>query len=268
MVIQNTETDPGSAADLAEARRDSDESFSSEPTDETSRTCGGGGGAPAMTEEHVVTGRWITTTAYCGDEVRLQVSLTGFTENTAVRIEIYRLAVDLSTTTIHTINVTLPSSVGEERWVCNAPSADWRNDRIKFRVHASGMTAAAEASNEFTFRQRPTTVWSNLNVAHASPSGFVGLAEIHDARLEANRVHLSMKIKATGHAFSDAKKEAAKTLVQDVWNNGFTSKKFHRTGCGRGATCDCTFDCCKADCAPDNQSQRQAGAPLPARQAQ
>jgi hypothetical protein len=110
-------------------------------------------------------------------------------------------------------------------------------------VRAAGVTC--ESSNEFAFRQRPTTTWALMNVAHASGGGYGPAHEKHDAQLEADRVHYRIKLKTHGLAFPAAKQTAAKTLIENTWNNGFGARRFHRTACGRGTACDCTFDCCK-----------------------
>jgi hypothetical protein len=129
-------------------------------------------------------------------------------------------------------------------WISKAQTANWRTDRHRFRFTAAGVTCTS--SNEFTFRQRPTTAWVLKNVVHPSGNGFAPSHEKHDARLEANRVHYGLKLKLTGAAFDATKRANAKTRIETVWNDGFNDKRFHRTNCRRGRTCDCTFDCCKA----------------------
>jgi len=146
-------------------------------------------------------------------------------------------------TVIATLNEKLQGGRVDATWVAKAPTANWRTDRIRFRVTAAGKTCPS--ANEFAFRQRPTTNWELKNVAHASGGGFAPVHEKHDARLEANQVHYNLKLKTHGLAFPAAKQTATKTQVEDEWNNGFGARKFHRTGCLRGQTCDCAFDCCK-----------------------
>lgn len=182
--------------------------------------------------------RWIDTQGYCGDSARLQANLTGNCPDGPATVEILN-----GSTVIATLNSNLAGGRVDATWVAKAPTANWRTDKIKFRVTAAGKTCPS--SNEFTFRQRPTTSWVSKNVAHASGNGYGPAHEKHDARLEANRVAYKVNLKTHGRAFSAAKKTSAKTLIQDTWNNGFGARKFHRTGCGRGATCDCAFDCCK-----------------------
>jgi hypothetical protein len=130
-------------------------------------------------------------------------------------------------------------------WIAKAQSANWRTDKHKFRFTAGGLTCTS--SNEFTFRQRPTTNWILKNVAHPSNGGFAPSHEKHDARLEADRVHYSLKLRTHGAPFDAAKQANAKSRIETAWNDGFNNKKFHRTNCQRGRECDCAFDCCKAN---------------------
>jgi len=129
-------------------------------------------------------------------------------------------------------------------WVAKAPSADWRTVRLRFRVTAGGVTCTS--SNEFTFRQRPTTGWIRKNVPHPSGNGFRPVHEKHTARLERERVYYSLRLKTSGDPFDATKQAAAKSLIESVWNGGFRRRRFHRTRCQRGAACDCPYDCCKA----------------------
>jgi hypothetical protein len=135
----------------------------------------------------------------------------------------------------------------EAKWIAKAPSADWRNVHVKFQVTVSSASVSGMSSNDFTFRQRPTTGWIPLNVSHPSGGGFGPSDEKHDAALEANRVHYLLKLRTYGDPYSAAQQQAARTQIESVWNGGFANKKFHRTGCKRGRACDCPYDCCKAD---------------------
>jgi hypothetical protein len=186
--------------------------------------------------------QWIDTQAYCGDNVRLECTLTGNPADGPATVEILH---PTNESVVATINANMTGGRITATWVAKAQTANWRTDRIRFRVKAAGHTCMS--SNEFTFRQRPTTDWILKDDTHPSGNGFADVAEHHDARLEANRVHYSLKLRTDGDPFDNAKKQAAKTLIQNVWNNGFTGKKFHRTGCQRGDACDCSYDCCKAD---------------------
>jgi hypothetical protein len=146
---------------------------------------------------------------------------------------------------VATINANMTSGRITATWVAKAQTANWRTDRIRFRVKAAGHTCTS--SNEFAFRDRPTTGWILKDVKRKSGNGFSDTQEKHDARLEANRVHYNLKLRTHGDPFDATKQTAAKTLIEKVWNGGFSGKKFHRTGCQRGDTCDCAYDCCKVD---------------------
>ncbi len=187
--------------------------------------------------------QWRTATAYCGDNAALEAIVVGYPGSEPATVEV------LHPTTgnpMATLNATVTGGRIDATWVAKAATANWRTDRIRFRVNVPSLGLSGTSANEFTFRQRPTTAYELKNVAHASGNGYGPSHEKHDARLEANRVHYSLKLKLTGDPFSAAKQTAAKNLIQNVWNNGFSGKSFHRTGCGRGRACDCTFDCCKA----------------------
>lgn len=185
--------------------------------------------------------QWIDTQAYCGDNARLECTLTGNPEDGPATVEILH---PTNGSVVETIDSFMICGHIAETWVAKAQTANWRTDLIRFQVRAAGQTCMS--SNEFTFRQRPTTNWILKNVPHPSGGGFAPVSEHHDARLETGRVHYSLKLRTDGDPFDDAKKLAAKTLIQNVWNNGFSAKKFHRTRCQRGDGCDCTYDCCKA----------------------
>ena len=169
----------------------------------------------------------------------LQGSVTGGPPDQPATVEILRA----DGTVADTIVAQMSGGSFVAVWTCKAQSANWRTDRHRFRFTAAGLTCTS--TNEFTFRKRPTTIWELKNVTHASGNGFAPAHEKHDARLEADRVHYILKLRLSGATFSAAKQTNAKTRIQDVWNNGFSSKKFHRKNCKRGQACDCTFDCCK-----------------------
>src|SRR5262249_8797855 len=132
--------------------------------------------------------RWLDTAKYCGDNVRLQATLTGNCPDGPATVEILN-----GGTVIATINAQLKGGRVDATWVAKAPTANWRTDRIRFRVTAAGQTCPS--SNEFTFRKRPTTDWVLKNVAHASGNGYAPAHEKHDGRLEADRVHYNLKLK-------------------------------------------------------------------------
>lgn len=185
--------------------------------------------------------RWADAQAYCGDDVRLSAAFTGTCPDGPATVEVLNAAGAV----IATINSTLRGGRVDATWVAKAPNAGWRTEQIRFRVQAAGLTCSS--SNAFTFRQRPTTAWEKIDHDYpCTPARFAPVAELHDARLEANRVHYSLKLKTHGATFTPARQTNAKTLAENIWNNGFSSKKFHRSACRRGNTCDCAFDCCKA----------------------
>jgi len=214
----------------------------------TTSPSAGGGGAPAaspvapcpLCQCQCGETRWIDTQAYCGDRVRLQATFTGNCPDGPATVEILH---PTSGSVVATINSNLQGGHVDAVWIAKSVTANWRTDRIRFRVRAAGQTC--QSSNEFTFRQRPTTNWVLKNVAHASGNGYGPAHEKHDARLEADQVHYSIKLKTHGLAFPAAKQTSAKNLIENEWNTGFGTRKFHRTNCGRGTACDCVFDCCK-----------------------
>jgi hypothetical protein len=192
-----------------------------------------------------VTASWVDTQAYCGDHVRLQGTVTPAPPDGPVTVELLMNGAAVAGPTF----AVAPRVVGgriEGTWVAKAGSANWRTDRLTFRVTAPTASGPATSTNAFTFRARPTTAWSSLNVVHASAGGFGPSHEKHDAKLDADKVHYNLKIRLFGAPFGAAKQTAARDLIQNTWNNGFANKKFHRVGCRRGRTCDCAFDCCKA----------------------
>lgn len=191
--------------------------------------------------------RWIDTQAYCGDNARLQATLTGACPDGPAQVEILH---PTSGNVVATIPATLHGGRVDAVWVAKAQTANWRTDRIRFRVTAAGQTCPS--SNALTFRQRPTTAWARGDRNRGTPTPFADVYEIVDQRLEAEQVHYALKIKltppsgATVLPWNAAKQTAEKSRIETIWNNGFAAKKFHRTACLRGRTCDCAFDCCKA----------------------
>jgi hypothetical protein len=187
---------------------------------------------------------WVDTAAYCGDLVKLQGTITPPPSDGSVNVQVLVNGAAVPDATF----AVSPRVVGgriQGTWIAKAASNQWRTDKMTFTVSVSGGPTGT-STNEFTFKKRKTTNWTSLNVAHASNGGFAPSHEKHDARLEDDKVHYKLKIRLFGAAFSADKQTAARDLIQNVWNNGFANKKFHRTGCKRGKTCDCTFDCCKA----------------------
>lgn len=184
--------------------------------------------------------RWVDTQAYCGDSARIQATLTGNCPDGPATIEILH---PTNGSAVDTINSNLRGGRVDAVWVAKTQTAGWRTERIRFRVSAAGQTCPS--SNEFTFRQRPTTAWILRNINRGTSPGFLPICEKVDAQLEANRLHYSLKVKLTG-TFTVAQQSDTKTRIETIWNDGFSNKNFHRTRCLRGQTCNCAFDCCKA----------------------
>jgi hypothetical protein len=183
---------------------------------------------------------WLDTQALCGDTVRLQATLTGNCPDGPATIQILHPS---NGSVVASINATLTGGRVTASWIAKAQTAQWRTDRIRFRVNAAGVTCTS--SNEFTFKKRPVAAFTRRNTNRGTPVGFQAICEKVDAALEANRVHYNLKLRHSSGTFTAAQKAAAKTLIENTWNNGFSGKTFHRTACGRGRACDCAFDCCK-----------------------
>lgn len=197
---------------------------------------------PAQPCPRTLTARWIDERKLCGDEARLEVTVTPAPPDGPATVRVLHPSTGA---TVATLNGTLSGGRAEMTWVAKAQTADWRTDQIRFDASAAGLTGTS--TNAFTFRQRPTTEWELLNIEHAKADASLGVVyEYHDARLEESRVHYSFKLRTHGDPFDAAKQAAAKGRIETVWNDGFSGKSFHRTGCRRGRACDCRFDCCKA----------------------
>lgn len=209
--------------------------------DSLAKECPCEGGTPLIGLYNCGGCAWIDTEVYCGDEAKFECTITGGPPDGPVTVEILH---PTTGAVAATVNATMTGGSIKDKWVAKAITADWRTDAIPLRVKAVGIVC--ESSNELTFKKRPTTDWVVVDEGHPTGNGFDDVYQHHDARLEADRVHYSLKLKLIGDPFSEAKRQAAKTLIQDVWNNGFSTKRFHREKCKRGDACDCKFDCCKA----------------------
>ena len=192
----------------------------------------------------LINASWIDTQAFCGDHVKFQGTIDPVPPDGPVNVEVLVNGTAVADPKF----AVAPKTVGgkiEGTWIAKSASAQWRTDKMTFKATLSGGSSAT-STNEFTFKKRKTSGWVTLDVEHASNNGFAPSVEKHDARLENDKVHYKLKVRLTGDPFSAAKRTAAKNLIQNVWNNGFANKKFHRVNCKRGKTCDCAFDCCKA----------------------
>jgi hypothetical protein len=206
-----------------------------------------------------VTCQWITTQAYCGDNANLQVTVTPTPPDGNVSVNVMDNAAGNS---VATLTGAMTGGKAQLTWMAKAYSANWRTDKVTFSATVSSVGASGNSSNQFTFKNRPTAAWETVSQASPQPgNGFGPPGERYDRTLEANQVHLKLKFRTQAHtlpctyyncntgtagaALDTTKQASAKTLIETVWNNGFSGKHFHRTGCGRGNTCDCTYDCCK-----------------------
>lgn len=196
-----------------------------------------------LTGPWILTGQWLDTQVFCGDSAKLQITVTPTPPNGNVTVEVVHPSTGA---TIDTLTGTLTGGTVQLTWIAKAQTANWRTDKISFRATALSVAAKGISSNQLTFRHRPTTSWTLINVSHASGNGFAPVVEKHDAQLEADQVHYRLKLRSFGDPFDATKQAAAKSVIENVWNNGFASKKFHRKSCKRGQSCDCAFDCCKA----------------------
>jgi len=220
----------------------------------SSSSGGGGSGAPRSTvvcpprrpnpdQRYTVSCQWLDTEKYCGDDARLEVTCTPTPPDGSVDIEVLHPS---GNSVLAQFSGHMTNGRMEGTWRTKAHAANWRDARLRFRGTVTSVGVMNTSSNQFRFRRRPTTEWSKIDRDHRCNGGFAPVVELHDARLEDNRVHYSMKLKLTGAGLSDARKTNAKTLVENTWNGGFNNRKFHRENCRRGDACDCQFDCCKA----------------------
>jgi hypothetical protein len=214
----------------------------SPPNSTPGANCPPGGTVPCNIA-YTLTCRWVDLQAYCGDAARLEATVTPTPPDGTVTVNVLH---PVTGATIDTLTGNMTGGRMQTTWTTKAQTANWRTDRIRFTATASSVGASGTSTNQFTFRQRPTAAWTLKNVVHASGNGFGPSHEKHDASLDPSQVHYRIKLKLSGAPFDAAHQTAARTVIQDVWNNGFTGKRFHRTHCLRGNTCDCTFDCCKA----------------------
>lgn len=152
--------------------------------------------------------RWLDTQAYCGDNARIQASFTGGCPDGPATVEILH---PTSGNVVDTISSNLRGGRVDAVWVAKSQTANWRTDRIRFRVKAAGQTC--QSNNDFKFRQRPTTAWALRNTNRGTPVGFSDLCEKVDAQLETDRVHYSFKLKLTG-TFTAAQQTDAKQKLR------------------------------------------------------
>lgn len=218
---------------------DADSSFGDAPVDSSTQPC--------PPQYQFTDCRWRDTSAYCGDNARLFAVVSTTPPDGPATIDILH---PTTRAVLQTINGQLTGGRIDATWVAKAATANWRTDHMKFRVNIPHISLNRLSGNDFTFQQRPTTNWTLINdTSRCSHGG--GHRARYDIRLESNRVHLSLKIKAGTDNVPDASmanfKTNAKQRIETVWNNGFNNKSMHRVNCQRGDSCDCRFDCCKVD---------------------
>jgi hypothetical protein len=193
--------------------------------------------------------QWVDTQAYCGDYAKLEVGVVPVPPPASLTVEVLHPS---SGATIATFGSTLTGGSVQFAWMSKAQTASWRTDKIGFRVTVSGIGLSGNSTNQFTIRPRPTVGWTTLENNRGTPAGFSDVYEYVDASLEASQVHYSLKIELSAEHFwqsmpwDDARQATEKSHIETIWNNGFSTRKFHRIDCRRGRTCDCAFDCCKA----------------------
>ena len=189
--------------------------------------------------------RWIDTQAYCGDNARLRCTITENPADGPATVEILHPS---NESVVATVNAQMTGGTIETTWVTKAQSANWRTDRIRFRVRAAGLTC--ESSNALSFRDRPTVDWARQDYMRSCPGGATQHRTVYDLKLDAERVQQRLKLKTRpGDGIDRAAKTRFEEMVvsrsQTTWNNGFRDKTFHRQNCQRGEDCDCAYDCCK-----------------------
>ncbi len=187
--------------------------------------------------------RWVDLSVLCGDLARLEGTVSPSPADGPATVEVILVSTGAVLATINTV-VTSGRIVAV--WLSKAPTAAWRTDLISFRITVPSIGLTGTSTNTFTFARRPTTGMILIDRLLPGPPGFPPLADVHDTTLEADKVRYALRLRTQGAVFTPARQANAKQLIEGPWNNGFLSKRFHRTLCGRGRGCDCQFDCCKA----------------------
>ena len=197
-----------------------------------SSSSGGGGsgrGCPPRQrnpdQRYEVSCQWLDTEKYCGEDARLEVTCTPTPPDGSVDIEVLH---PTANSVLAQFSGNMTNGRMQSAWTAKAHAANWRDARIRFRGTVTSVGVMNNSTNEFRFRRRPTTNWSQIDQNHNSNNGFAPVVELHDAQLEENRVHYSLKLKLTGIGLTDVRKTNAKTLVENTWNSGFSNRKFHR----------------------------------------
>jgi len=204
--------------------------------------------APAMSCPLTCTldARWSETAVHCGDKVKLTADVSPPPADGPATIDILRIDDSGARAPVQSLHTTIKGGHIEETWVAKAPTAGWREDRLRFRVIVPGTEIKGISRNELTFKQRPTTGATRIDRDLDRPAHHAPPSEICDATLERERVRYVLKLKTTGREYSSSKQTLAKDEIEGTWNWNFElSWMFHRERCQRGRACNCTFDCCK-----------------------
>src|SRR5579872_76351 len=195
--------------------------------------------APAYRCGHA---RWIDARAHCGDRVRMEAVITGYPPDSPATIEVLHPA---NGSIVESINANLHGGRVDASWIAIAQTANWRTDRIPFRIRVPGIGITCTSSNSLTFVNRPTAPWERMNQQIAGLNG-AAVNRIYDQALEPSRVHISVKVKLTGMSLQPAELLSIKRSIESTWNDGFSQHfRFHRAHCKCGATCNHVFDCCQ-----------------------
>src|ERR1700733_9993857 len=196
-----------------------------------------------LDKQRVIDGHWVDTQVFCGDVAKMTATVTPApVDGTSATVAIFVDGGAPIQDRAFLISVTINGGTINGEWPAKTASAAWRTDSMRFRVILLGAGAqTADSTNVLTFKGRTTTTVQSLHGPITTPS--LGVVENHDASLDADRVHYRLRIAEAAAPSTDA--QAAVTNIQNVWNDGFKNKTFHRVGCGRGDACDCAHDCCK-----------------------
>jgi hypothetical protein len=196
-----------------------------------------------LDQPRVIVGQWVDTQVFCGDVAKMTATVTPApADGTSATVAIFVDGGSPVQDRAFLIAVTISGGKINGEWPAKTATAAWRTDSLRFRVILLGATSqTSDSTNVLTFKGRQTVAARLLHGPIVTPS--VGVMENHDASLNADRVHYQLRIAEA--ATPSAAAQAAVANIQNVWNDGFKNKFFHRVGCGRGDACDCAHDCCK-----------------------
>jgi hypothetical protein len=98
--------------------------------------------------------RWIDTSAFCGDNVKLAIDVVPVPPAVVVTIEILHPSTGA---TVDTLSGTLTGGHMETTWALKSQTSSWRTDLISFRAKVSGVGLSGLSINKVGFKARPTT---------------------------------------------------------------------------------------------------------------